>query len=118
MGRTPAHDGTMPVNLNHGVCFGSSRIGRSDDTSVEDSRWYHQKETGSFEVASFALTSLAIVRHCRSHAPFCRGTCGEIVVSLIPCCSRYSRISFDVKSPALSVCILRTLTWCDLQYAM
>eukprot|EP00965_Chrysotila_dentata_P142022 4694765-Pleurochrysis_carterae.AAC.1 len=23
--------------------------------------------------------SLAIVRYCRSHAPFCRGTCGEIV---------------------------------------
>eukprot|EP00965_Chrysotila_dentata_P239769 6203302-Pleurochrysis_carterae.AAC.1 len=71
--------------------------------SVDDFRWYHQNETERFEVASFALTSLAIVRHCRSHAPSCRGTCSEIVVSLIPCWSRNSRIFVDVRSPALSV---------------
>eukprot|EP00965_Chrysotila_dentata_P129625 4285343-Pleurochrysis_carterae.AAC.2 len=52
--------------------------------------WYHQKEVGSFEVVSFALASLAIVRHCRSHAPFCRGTCGEIVVSLSPLLQQYA----------------------------
>eukprot|EP00965_Chrysotila_dentata_P150448 4969873-Pleurochrysis_carterae.AAC.1 len=79
MGRTPAHDGTIPVNRNHGVWLGSSRRGRRDETSVDDFKWYHQNEIGSFEVASFALTSLAIVRHWRSHAPFCRGTRGEIV---------------------------------------
>eukprot|EP00965_Chrysotila_dentata_P070203 2318743-Pleurochrysis_carterae.AAC.4 len=54
-------------------------------TSVDDLRWYHQKDTGSLELASFARMSLAIVRHCLSHAPFCRGTCGEIaVVRLVP----------------------------------
>eukprot|EP00965_Chrysotila_dentata_P016822 557803-Pleurochrysis_carterae.AAC.1 len=36
MGRTPAHDGTTSVNLNHGVWFGSSRIGRSEYMSVDD----------------------------------------------------------------------------------
>eukprot|EP00965_Chrysotila_dentata_P115485 3816414-Pleurochrysis_carterae.AAC.1 len=72
------------------------------ETSVEDFKWYHQYETDSFEVASFARMSLAMVRHCRSHAPFCRGTCGEMVVSLVPCSNRNSRICLDVRSPALS----------------
>eukprot|EP00965_Chrysotila_dentata_P092919 3068173-Pleurochrysis_carterae.AAC.1 len=31
--------------------------------------------------------SRAIVRHCRSQAPFCLGTCGDMVVSRTPCWS-------------------------------
>eukprot|EP00965_Chrysotila_dentata_P039330 1307311-Pleurochrysis_carterae.AAC.5 len=62
--------------------------------------------------------SLAIVRHCRSNAPFCRGTCGEMVVSLALCSNSNWLICLDVRSPALSVCILRTVTLCELQHAM
>eukprot|EP00965_Chrysotila_dentata_P067455 2232442-Pleurochrysis_carterae.AAC.1 len=36
IGRTPAQDGTVPVNLNHGDSLGVSRGGSSDETSVED----------------------------------------------------------------------------------
>eukprot|EP00965_Chrysotila_dentata_P162909 5379731-Pleurochrysis_carterae.AAC.1 len=84
MGRTPAQEGTNPVNLNQGDWLGASRTGKIAKTSVEDFRWYHQYETGSLEVASFARMSLAIVRHCHSHAPFCHGKWGEMVVSLAP----------------------------------
>eukprot|EP00965_Chrysotila_dentata_P035362 1176445-Pleurochrysis_carterae.AAC.1 len=62
--------------------------------------------------------SRAIVRHCRSQAPFCLGTRGDMVVSRTPCWSENSRICFGVRSPALSVCILRTVRRCELQYAM
>eukprot|EP00965_Chrysotila_dentata_P186812 6167891-Pleurochrysis_carterae.AAC.2 len=78
MGRSPVQEGTTPVNLNQGNWLGASRTGKIVETSVEDFRWYHQYETDSLAVASFARMSLAIVRHCRSHAPFCLGTWGEI----------------------------------------
>eukprot|EP00965_Chrysotila_dentata_P035480 1180190-Pleurochrysis_carterae.AAC.1 len=68
MGLTPAQEGTLPVNLNHGDSLGASRSGRIEETSVDDLRWYHQYEAGIFEVASLALMSRAIVRHCRSQA--------------------------------------------------
>eukprot|EP00965_Chrysotila_dentata_P101062 3337815-Pleurochrysis_carterae.AAC.1 len=96
MGLTPAQEGTLPVNLNHGDSLGASRSGSTEETSVDDLRWYHQYEAGSFEVASLALMSRAIVRHCRSQAPFCLGTCGDIVVSRTPCLRRNSRICCDV----------------------
>eukprot|EP00965_Chrysotila_dentata_P200168 6179842-Pleurochrysis_carterae.AAC.4 len=38
IGRTPAQEGTVPVNLNHGDSLGASRSGRRDDTSVGDLR--------------------------------------------------------------------------------
>eukprot|EP00965_Chrysotila_dentata_P258457 6213223-Pleurochrysis_carterae.AAC.2 len=60
---------------------------------------------GSFDVASLARMSLAIVRHWRSHAPFCLGTCGDMVVRRMPFSSRKSLICCKVKSPALSVCM-------------
>eukprot|EP00965_Chrysotila_dentata_P095690 3163035-Pleurochrysis_carterae.AAC.1 len=61
--------------------------------------------------------SSAIVRHCRSQTPFCLGTCGEIVVSHAPFRSKHSRICFEVRSPALSVCMRRSFTRCKLQTA-
>eukprot|EP00965_Chrysotila_dentata_P013486 447023-Pleurochrysis_carterae.AAC.1 len=36
IGRTPAQDGTLPVNLDHGDSLGALRRGSRDDTSVED----------------------------------------------------------------------------------
>eukprot|EP00965_Chrysotila_dentata_P160536 5300031-Pleurochrysis_carterae.AAC.1 len=36
IGRTPAQDGTVPANLNHGDSLGTSRSESSDGTSVED----------------------------------------------------------------------------------
>eukprot|EP00965_Chrysotila_dentata_P252045 6210450-Pleurochrysis_carterae.AAC.1 len=36
IGRTPAHDGTLPVNLNHDDSLGASRNGSRGETSVED----------------------------------------------------------------------------------
>eukprot|EP00965_Chrysotila_dentata_P003624 119225-Pleurochrysis_carterae.AAC.5 len=80
----PAQDGTLPVNLNHSDSLGASRSGSSDETSVDDFKRYHQYETGSFKVANLACMSRAIVRHCRSHAPFCLGTCSDMVVSRTP----------------------------------
>eukprot|EP00965_Chrysotila_dentata_P023268 771182-Pleurochrysis_carterae.AAC.1 len=49
MGRTPAHDGTLPENKNHADSVGVSRDGRMAATSVNDFRWYHQKDIGSFD---------------------------------------------------------------------
>eukprot|EP00965_Chrysotila_dentata_P042839 1421696-Pleurochrysis_carterae.AAC.1 len=80
MGLTPAQEGTLPVNLNHGDSLGVSRSGSIGETSVDNLRWYHQCDAGSFDVASLALMSRATMRHCRSHALFCLGTCGDIVV--------------------------------------
>eukprot|EP00965_Chrysotila_dentata_P147467 4868196-Pleurochrysis_carterae.AAC.1 len=61
--------------------------------------------------------SRAIVRHWRSHTPFCRETCGEMVVSRVPFASSKSRICFEVKLPALSVCMRRSFTRWELQNA-
>eukprot|EP00965_Chrysotila_dentata_P176552 5829910-Pleurochrysis_carterae.AAC.1 len=69
-------------------------------TSVDDFRWYHQSDIGSFDVAS--RMSLAIVRHGLSQTPFCLGACGDMVVRRTPLWRRKSRICCEVRSPALS----------------
>eukprot|EP00965_Chrysotila_dentata_P070627 2335094-Pleurochrysis_carterae.AAC.1 len=87
-------------------------------TSVDDFRWYHQNDVGRFDVASLARMSLASVRHCRSHTPFCLGTCGDLVVRrIMPFWRRKSLICCEVRSPALSVCMRLSVTWCELQNA-
>eukprot|EP00965_Chrysotila_dentata_P023819 789219-Pleurochrysis_carterae.AAC.3 len=105
MGRTPAQDGTLPVKRYHADSFGISRDGKRAATSVDDFIWYHQNDIGSFDVASLTRMSLAIVRHWRSHTPFCLGRCGDMVARRMPFWRRRSRICCEVKSPALSVCV-------------
>eukprot|EP00965_Chrysotila_dentata_P111089 3671676-Pleurochrysis_carterae.AAC.1 len=86
-------------------------------TSVDDFRWYHLNDIGSFDVASLARMFLAIVRHCLSQTPFCLGTCGEMVVRRTPFWRRKSRICCEVRSPELSVCMRLNVTRCELQNA-
>eukprot|EP00965_Chrysotila_dentata_P199613 6179492-Pleurochrysis_carterae.AAC.4 len=58
MGLTPAQEGTLPVNLNHGDSFGASRIGSIDETSVDDLRWYHQYNAGKVLTSPVWLSCL------------------------------------------------------------
>eukprot|EP00965_Chrysotila_dentata_P134593 4451932-Pleurochrysis_carterae.AAC.1 len=112
MGRTPAHEGVWPVKLNHADSdsVGVAEVGSIAATSVEDFMWCHQKEAGRFDLTKLARMSRAIVRHWRTYTPFCRGACGEMVVSRVPFASRKPRICFEVRSPALSVCMRRSFT--------
>eukprot|EP00965_Chrysotila_dentata_P146399 4833997-Pleurochrysis_carterae.AAC.2 len=64
-----------------------------------------------------ARVSRASVRHCRSQAPFWRGTCGEMVVRRMRASVSSARMAVDVRSPALSVWNLLTVTLWPLQYA-